>query len=288
MNKYYTKNSWKRKGDCAWSCLRWQTQPEKICKTQRTNQSRSLLILYWFVLRNLQIFSGCVFHLEQLHAQSPFLFPIVFGINLIPFSIFAQYLLSFHSFVQVCAPLLGKLLGRNCCCQLWLCQLGFGVSLRAATSNLPSSPNNISNRSVLHDGRKRHKTVVFSQPNAHRPRNRARYKSVAELLAWGKNRCWEKFVATAGLMTQVNHQATSKMDDWKKTERGALHKADMFVYDHTLSWVGSEGGVGGGGVPRWKMLSLESMCELLRSPLSAAQHIDCETDFQELLPGGHC
>ena len=34
---------------------------------------------------NLQIFSGCVCHLEQLHAQSPFLFPIVFSINLIPF-----------------------------------------------------------------------------------------------------------------------------------------------------------------------------------------------------------
>ena len=33
----------------------------------------------------LQIFSGCVCHLEQLHAQSPFLFPIVFSINLIPF-----------------------------------------------------------------------------------------------------------------------------------------------------------------------------------------------------------
>ena len=30
---------------------------------------------------DLQIFSGCVWHLEQLHAQSPFLFPIVFSIN---------------------------------------------------------------------------------------------------------------------------------------------------------------------------------------------------------------
>ena len=29
--------------------------------------------------------AGCVCHLEQLHAQSPFLFPIVFSINLIPF-----------------------------------------------------------------------------------------------------------------------------------------------------------------------------------------------------------
>ena len=33
------------------------------------------------VVCDLQIFSGCICHLEQLHAQSPFLFPIVFGIN---------------------------------------------------------------------------------------------------------------------------------------------------------------------------------------------------------------
>ena len=31
----------------------------------------------------LQIFSGCAYHLEELHAQSPFLFPIVFSINII-------------------------------------------------------------------------------------------------------------------------------------------------------------------------------------------------------------
>ena len=73
-----------RKGDCAWSCSRWQT-PEKICKSQRTNQCHSLRTLYWFVLCNLLIFSCCVCHLEQLHAQSPFLFPTVFSINLIPF-----------------------------------------------------------------------------------------------------------------------------------------------------------------------------------------------------------
>ena len=36
---------------------------------------------HWFVHCDLQIFSGCVCHLEQLHAQSPFLFPIVFGIS---------------------------------------------------------------------------------------------------------------------------------------------------------------------------------------------------------------
>ena len=31
---------------------------------------------------DLQIFSGCVCHLEQPHAQFPFLFPIVFSINI--------------------------------------------------------------------------------------------------------------------------------------------------------------------------------------------------------------
>ena len=54
--------------------------------------------------------------------------------------------------------------GRNSCC-LWFWQLVFGVSPWDATSNLPSFPNPLSNRSVLHDGRK-HKTVFSSQPNA--------------------------------------------------------------------------------------------------------------------------
>ena len=36
---------------------------------------------HWFVRCDLQIFSGCVCHFEQLHTQSPFLFPIVFSIN---------------------------------------------------------------------------------------------------------------------------------------------------------------------------------------------------------------
>ena len=38
-----------RKGDCAWRS-RWQTQPEKICKSQRTNQCQSLRTLHWFVV----------------------------------------------------------------------------------------------------------------------------------------------------------------------------------------------------------------------------------------------
>ena len=88
-----------RKGDCARSFSRWQTQPEKICKLQRTNQCHSLRTLYWFVLCNLLIFSGCFCHLEQLRAQSPFLFPIVFSINLILFFFdisSVDYLLFFH------------------------------------------------------------------------------------------------------------------------------------------------------------------------------------------------
>ena len=97
LYKLILKTIWNRKGDRAWSCSRWHTQPKKICKSQRTNQCHSLCKLYWFVLCNLQIFSDCVFHLEQLHAQSPFLFAIVFCINLILFSIFPQYLLFFHA-----------------------------------------------------------------------------------------------------------------------------------------------------------------------------------------------
>ena len=118
------------------------------------------------MLCNLQIFSGCVCHLEQLHAQSPFLFPIVFSVNLIPFFDTCLVLThcSFARVARVCAALLGPLRGRNSCC-LWFWQLVFGVSLRDVTSNLPSSPNPLSNRSVLHDGRK-HKTVVSSQPSA--------------------------------------------------------------------------------------------------------------------------
>ena len=164
-----------RKGDCAWSCSRWQTQPEKICKSQRTNQCHSLRTLYWFVLCNLQIFSGCVCHLEQLHAQSPFLFPIVFSINLIPFfdncSVDLLVLAVFQPGCSGMCYFTGPLRGRNSCC-LWFWQLVFGVWLRDATSKPPSSPNPLSNRSVLHDhdGRKHtstwesihtSKTVVF-------------------------------------------------------------------------------------------------------------------------------
>ena len=58
----------------------------KLRKSANRKAQISVIHLYGFVLCNLQIFSVCVCHLEQLHAQSPFLFPIVvFSINLIPF-----------------------------------------------------------------------------------------------------------------------------------------------------------------------------------------------------------
>ena len=70
---------------------------------------------------------------------------------------------TFTRVVRVCAPLLGPLRGRNCC-RLWFWQVGFGVSPRAATSNLPSSPNPLSNRGVLHDWRKHTRPSSFHNP----------------------------------------------------------------------------------------------------------------------------
>ena len=56
----------------------WEKSANRIAQ----NQCHSLRTWYWFVLCNLQIFSGCVCHLQQLHAHSPCLFPIVFSMNL--------------------------------------------------------------------------------------------------------------------------------------------------------------------------------------------------------------
>ena len=138
----YQKTIGNRKGDCARSCSRWQTQPEKIYQLQHTNQC-PLCTLYWFVRCNLQVFSGCVCHLEQLSAQSPFLFPIVFGLNLIPFSDIGSAL---AVFVGVCAPYLATAWSQLLL--LWLWQLGFRVSQRAAMSNLSLSPYPLSNRGL--------------------------------------------------------------------------------------------------------------------------------------------
>ena len=118
-----------------------------------------------FVLCNLQIFSGCACHLEQLHAQSPSLLPIVFSINLIPF---------FDIICSVLAVLSPGLfghallyLGHCAVATVAVCGFGSWALQLVFHSGLPSSPNPLSNRSALYDrdGRK-HKTVVFSQSNA--------------------------------------------------------------------------------------------------------------------------
>ena len=71
------------KRDCAWGCTRginttWENlQIEKHKSVRWADRTPS-----WFVLFNLQIFSGGVYPRVQPHAQSLFiLFPIVFGIN---------------------------------------------------------------------------------------------------------------------------------------------------------------------------------------------------------------
>ena len=92
------------------------------------------------MLCNLQIFTGCVCHLEQLHAQSHFLFPIVFSVNLIPFfdicSVCIGPLLFFH---------LGSYLGRCALATVAVC--GFGswslvyCGLPRQISRLPPTPS---------------------------------------------------------------------------------------------------------------------------------------------------
>ena len=63
--------------------------------------------------------AGCVCHLEQLHAQSPFLFPIVFSINLIPFFDICSVLThcSFAFFHPGCSGM--------CCFTVLLCMCCF-------------------------------------------------------------------------------------------------------------------------------------------------------------------
>ena len=137
------KSTGNRKGDCAWSCSRWQTQPEKICKSLRTNQCHYFSILYWFVLCNLQIISGCVCHLEQLHAQSPFLFPIVFSTNLILFFVICSVLAVFST------RLFGYVLlylGRCAVATVAVCGFGswslvFGCEMPRQISPLPPTPS---------------------------------------------------------------------------------------------------------------------------------------------------
>ena len=114
----------------------------------------------------MQIFSGCVCHLEQLHAQSPFLFPIVFGINLIPF-------FDICSVLTVLSPgLFGfvlRYLGRCAIATVAVCGFGrwfwcFTAGCHVKSSLFPGSPNPLSNRRVLHDWRKHTRPSTFHNP----------------------------------------------------------------------------------------------------------------------------
>ena len=54
-------------------------------KAQIRDSLPIMIIGLIFVLYDLQIFSSSVYHLEQPHAQPILLFPVVWGINFIPF-----------------------------------------------------------------------------------------------------------------------------------------------------------------------------------------------------------
>ena len=104
------------------------------------------------MLCNLQIISGCVCHLEQLHAQSPFLFPIVFGINLIPFFDICSVLAVLSpGVVRVCAPLVWLYLGRCAVATVAVCGFGrwfwcftAGCHVKSLLFLFPGSPNPLS------------------------------------------------------------------------------------------------------------------------------------------------
>ena len=71
-----------RKRDCAWGCARGINTPWENLQIEKQKSGRcSFRSLNWFVLFDLQIFSGGVYARAPPHAQSRFLFPIVFGVN---------------------------------------------------------------------------------------------------------------------------------------------------------------------------------------------------------------
>ena len=81
--KLIPKTIGNRKRDCAWGGSGWYTFNtwENLQIAKHKSGRRSFSLADWFVLCDLSIFSGKVYHPEPPHAQSLFLFPIVFGIN---------------------------------------------------------------------------------------------------------------------------------------------------------------------------------------------------------------
>ena len=140
------------------------SRPRRRLQRRTTIFSLILTSVFFFFFQPKATRAGDEKHRKKAHGLIWFLF-----------SIFAQYLLFFHPGCSgMCcftrAALLGPLRGRNsCCCGFGSWSLVFHCGMARQISPLPpmhsSSTYPLSNRSVLHDGRK-HKTVVFSQPNA--------------------------------------------------------------------------------------------------------------------------
>ena len=95
------------------------------------------------MLCNFQIFSGCVCHLQQLHAQSPFLFPIVFSINLIPFfdicSVLAAFSTGLFGYVLIYLGRCAVATGAVCGFGSW--SLVFDCGMPRQISPLPPTPS---------------------------------------------------------------------------------------------------------------------------------------------------
>ena len=80
--KLIPKTIGNRKRDCAWGCARGiDTTWENLQIEKHKSGRRSLRSPDWFVLFNLQISQVVSIPRAQPHAQSLFLFPIVFGIT---------------------------------------------------------------------------------------------------------------------------------------------------------------------------------------------------------------
>ena len=71
-----------RKRDCAWGCARRINTTSENLQIEKHKSVRWVeRTPSWFVLFDLQIFWGGIYPPRERHAQSLFLFPIVFGIN---------------------------------------------------------------------------------------------------------------------------------------------------------------------------------------------------------------
>ena len=136
------------------------------------------------------------------------------------------------------APPLGPLRGRNSCC-LWFWQLVFGVWLRDATSNLPSSPNTtpsqtevcstITMRESIHTS----KTVVFFTIQRS-PRISTSYKFAApryrlpcRLYRWATNLTFQRHGKIAQSCRNHKDEVSARL---------RYHGSNSVVFVHRARW----------------------------------------------------